>query len=176
VPPNIVLIGFMGSGKSTVGRLVAQQLAWRFVDTDTLIERVAGCDIPALFVREGEASFRERESVILHGVGAGIGQVISTGGGAILREDNVRVLRGSGMVVWLTAHPETIAERTSRRRASRPLLTGEEDPLTKILRLLGERSPIYQKSAHRVVDTTNRSPQAIASEIVRCAERWESME
>jgi shikimate kinase len=86
------------------------------------------------------------------------------------------VLRGSGMVVWLTAHPETIAERTSRRLASRPLLTGEEDPLTKILRLLGERSPIYQKSAHRVVDTTNRSPQAIASEIVRCAERWESME
>jgi shikimate kinase len=165
---NIALIGFMGSGKSTVGRQLAQLLGWHFTDTDSLVERVAGCSIPTLFVRDGEMAFRDRETEILLGVTAGERQVIATGGGAILREENVAALRSAGLVVYLTAHPDVLAERVSRRPGQRPLLTsGEEPALTQILRMLAERGPLYQKACHILVDTSDRSPRALAEEIVR---------
>jgi shikimate kinase len=165
---NIALIGFMGSGKSTIGRQLAQQLGWRFTDTDSLIERVAGCTIPALFLRDGELAFRDRETEIVLGVTAGERQVIATGGGAILREENVAALRSAGLVVYLTARPDVLAERVSRRPGQRPLLTsGEEPALTQILRMLAERGPLYRKACHVLVDTSERSPQALAEEIVR---------
>lgn len=173
MPPNIVLIGFMGCGKSTVGRILAQKLEWRLADTDSVIERIAGCDIPSLFATEGEAAFRIREATAVLGVSAGVRQVISTGGGAILRDDNIAALRAAGLVIWLTARPEVILERTARRQATRPMLMGDEEPLARILRLLGERGPRYQRAAHRIVDTSDRTPQAIAGELLRIAERWE---
>lgn len=166
LPRNLLLVGFMGTGKSTVGRLLAERLGWRLVDTDALIVRVAGKEIPAIFRDEGEASFRDRETTVLLGVCAGERQVIATGGGAVLREENVAALRGAGLVVWLTARAEVIAERTSRR-ADRPLLAGDESPLERVLRLLAARGDAYQRAAHMVVDASDRSPAAIAGEILR---------
>ena len=168
MPDNIALIGFMGSGKSTVGRLLAQRMGWRLTDTDCLVEKVADCSIPELFVRDGEQAFRDQETAILLGVTAGERQVIATGGGAILREENVAALRGGSLVVYLTARPDILAERVSRRPGQRPLLTqGEEPALTKILRMLAERGPLYQRASHVVVDSSERVPQAVVEEIVR---------
>lgn len=166
-PRNLILIGFMGVGKSTVGRILAESLGWKLVDTDAVIAKVAGASVPKLFEREGEATFRARESQIVLGVCAGERQVISTGGGAPLREENGAALRGAGLVVWLTARPEVVAARTSRRAGQRPLLAGEEEPLTKILRLLSERGPIYQRLADHIVDTSDRSPKSASAEILR---------
>lgn len=174
MPPNIVLIGFMGTGKSTIGRALARRLDWRFVDTDLVIEKVAGIDIPTLFLEEGESAFRDREATAILGISAGERQVIATGGGAVLREENVAALRGNGVVVLLTARPEVILERVGRRPEQRPLLAGETSPLARILNLLGERGPTYQKAAHVIVDTSERSPRAVVEEVVRLAERWQA--
>jgi shikimate kinase len=166
---NIALIGFMGSGKSTVGRLLAQKLDWRFQDTDALIEKVAGCSIPTLFSRDGEVAFRDRETTVLLGITLGERQVIATGGGAILREENVAALRSRSLVVYLTAQPEVLAERVSRRPEARPLLMSNpsESPLTRILTMLAERGPLYQQAAHCIVDTSSRTPAALSDEIIR---------
>ncbi len=171
---NLALIGFMGSGKSTVGRLLAQKRGWRFVDTDEEIVRAAGRDIPSLFAQEGEAAFREREAEAVRRIAAGERQVIATGGGAVLREENAAALRGAGLVVWLTARPDVVVARTARRAAERPLLAwGGQDLLAHVLRMLGERGPLYQAAAHLVVDTSDRTPQAVAGEIQRKAARWQ---
>jgi shikimate kinase len=166
---NVVLIGFMGSGKTTVGRLVARQLGWKLVDTDALLTRIEGRSIPEIFASDGEAAFRERESQVVLGVCAGERQVISTGGGVPLREDNASALREAGRVVWLTARPEIVVRRTIKRVSERPLLTegGDEEPLTRVLRMMGERGPLYQRLAELVVDTSDRPPATVASEIVR---------
>jgi len=174
LPRNIALIGFMGSGKSTVGRSLARRLGWRFVDTDAVIERAAGRSIPDVFRQEGEAAFREREADAVASVGAGEGQVIAAGGGAVLRRENADALRNAGLVVWLTARADVVVARTERRVSDRPLLAAKtgNDLLTHILTLLGERGPAYQSAAHLVVDTSDRAPDAIATEIVRKAQKW----
>lgn len=174
LPPNIALVGFMGSGKSTIGRILARNLGWQYVDTDALVVRMTGREIPALFADEGEAFFRDRETEAILGVSVGQNQVISTGGGAVLREENVAALRGAGLVVWLTARPEVVVARTERRAASRPILaaSGERDLLTHVLTLLGERGARYQAAAHLIADTSDRPPESIAVEIARKAERW----
>jgi shikimate kinase len=178
MPKNIALIGFMGSGKSTIGRLLAQRLGWHLTDTDYLVEQVAGCSIPQLFEREGEKAFRDRETAILLGVTMGERQVIATGGGAVLREENVAALRGGSLVVYLTARADVLAERVGRRPGQRPMLDHDHDtgesPLTKILRMLAERGPLYQKSCHLVVDSSDRSPQALVEEIIRGYEKRQS--
>jgi shikimate kinase len=175
LPLNIALIGFMGSGKSTVGRALARQLGWRYVDTDARLVDVAGCDIPTLFAREGETAFREREARIILGISAGTEQVIATGGGAVLRDENVAALRSCGAVIYLTARPDVIVARTERRAEERPLLAnrGDRDLLTHVLALLGERAPRYHAVAHLIVDTSDRTPDLIAAEIVRRTEaKW----
>lgn len=176
MPSNIILIGFMGCGKSTVGRTLASRLGngWRYVDSDQRLVEVAGCDIPTLFMREGETSFRTRETQILTGLSIGERQVIATGGGAVLRDENVSVLRSAGMVVWLTARADVVVSRTAHKEADRPLLAnrGDKSLLAHVLALLGERGPRYQAAAHVIVDTSDRSPDHIAAEIVRKAEAW----
>ncbi len=172
MPGNITLIGFMGSGKSTVGRLLAQRLGWRFTDTDQLVEKVVGCSISTYFATEGETAFRDKETIILLGVTAGERQVIATGGGAILREENVAALRSSSLVVYLTTRPDVLARRVARRPGERPLLTaGEEPALTLILRMLATRGPLYQSASHLLVDTSDRAPGAVVEEIVRRYQR-----
>ena len=175
-PRNIVLIGFMGCGKSTVGKTLANRLGnnWRYIDSDTRLAEVAGCDIPTLFRTEGEAGFRTRETQILTGLCAGERLVIATGGGAVLRDENIPILQEAGLVVWLTARADVVVARTERREAERPLLMnrGDTDILTHVLGLLGERGPRYQKAAHVLVDTSDRSPDSIAAEIERKAQNW----
>ncbi len=171
---NITLIGFMGSGKSTIGRALAQKRGWRYVDTDEVVVRMTGRDIPSLFADVGEAAFRDRETDAVLGLTVGDRQVIATGGGVVLRPENVAALRAAGLVVWLTARPEVVVARTQHRAAERPLLAkGTDDLLAHVLRMLGERGPLYQAAAHLVIDTSDRSPLAIVSEIQRKAARWE---
>lgn len=176
LPRNIVLIGFMGSGKSTVGRALAARLGsgWRYVDSDARLSEVAGCDIPALFRAEGESGFRARETQILTGLCAGERLVIATGGGAVQLPENTPLLRSAGMVVWLTARPDVVVARIERREADRPLLAnrGDKNLLAYVLTLLGERAPRYQKAAHVTVDTSDRNPDSIAAEIERKARVW----
>ena len=171
LPLRVALIGFMGCGKSTVGPLLAKQLGVRFVDIDALIVADAGGRaIPTIFLEEGETAFREREARQI----ALICQssepvVIATGGGAILREENVACLRGSASVVWLAARTDVVVARTMRDR-SRPLLAGaqtREERHARVLSLIGERGPRYQAAAHLIVDTSDRSPLSIAREIER---------
>ena len=157
----------MGTGKTTIGRHLADDLGWRFVDSDTVVERVAGCDIPTLFQQDGEDAFRAQESRAILGISAGLRQVIATGGGAILRPENVAALRSAGTVVWLTARPEVIVARTERRGGARPLLMGDEEPLSRVLRMLGERGPLYQRVADHIVDTSEQAPRILAREIAR---------
>lgn len=164
----------MGTGKSTIGRLLARRLDWQYRDTDLLIERISGRDIPTLFMDEGEDGFRRRETEAILGLSVGERQVISTGGGAITREVNTAALRGAGLVILLTARPEVISARVSQRPDQRPLLEGKEPPLARILRLLGERGPSYQRAAHYTVDTSDRPPTAVVEEILRLGPWWSS--
>ncbi|GAB4458073.1 MAG: shikimate kinase [Armatimonadaceae bacterium] len=176
-PVNIALIGFMGSGKTTVGNLLAQQLGWAFVDTDALIESRAGRPIPDLFREEGEASFRDREAAVIRDVCEARQQVIATGGGAVLRPENVAALREAAWVVWLTARADVVLNRTGNDAATRPILAqGQGDPLTHILRLLGERGPCYRIAADLIVDTSDRPAAAIADEVLRKWERQQKTE
>jgi shikimate kinase len=165
---NIALIGFMGSGKTTVGRLVAERLGWTFTDTDALIVAEARADIPTIFTTEGETSFRDRETRAVTAACAENNQVIATGGGAILRPENAAALREGAFVVWLTARPDVVVARTEAEAAGRPLLArGGTDLLTHVYKLLGERGPVYQRTAHLIVDTSDRTPDEVADEIVR---------
>ena len=149
----MVLIGFMGTGKSVVGRRLAAVTGRRFVDTDRQIEQRAGKSVAAIFRDEGEARFRERESEVVASLAGQEGCVIATGGGMALRPDQIKEL--GGIRVALTASPEVILERTKRRRQTRPLLSGE-DRAAKIRRLLAERAPYY-RLADLAVDTSQMS-------------------
>jgi len=153
--------------------MLARRLNWKYVDTDARLVAIAGCDIPTLFTREGEKAFRDRETTVLLGISAGQGQVISTGGGAVLREENVITLRDAGLIVYLTARPDVVVARTQHKAEERPLLANREgDLLPHVMRLLADRAPLYQKAAHLIVDTSDRTPEQIAAEIARKAERW----
>lgn len=172
-PQNIALIGFMGSGKSTVGRILAGSLGWEVADTDALVEADAGKPIPILFREDGEIAFRDRETQAVCVACSQTKKVVSTGGGAILRAHNVAVLRDSCFVVWLTARPDIVLLRTARTAQNRPLLAQSgDDPnarLAHVLRMLGERSPLYQAASHAIVDTSDRAPESVARDVAR---RW----
>lgn len=166
---NLVLIGFMGSGKSTVGRILHQTLGWPLVDMDGLIERRAGMGIPAIFAVEGEDGFRRRESELLASLEAdGLSRrIIATGGGVILNPENRARLRRLGYVVWLRAPARTILARTSRSH-DRPLLQAEK-PLERIQAMLAERMPLYQETAHLEIETSDLSANEIATGILESA-------
>ncbi len=132
----------MGTGKTTVGQRVARSLGFRFVDTDKMIVKEHGKPIPRIFAEQGEDFFRDAETEMLRRCAAGEKQVISTGGGIILREANRELLRGAGYVIWLRASPESIYERIKRNR-NRPLLQ-TADPLATIRDLLSARSALYE--------------------------------
>src|SRR5665213_1953647 len=170
---NIVLIGFMGTGKSAVGRVLAWRLGWRHVDTDTEIEREMGRTIPEIFTEEGEAAFRARESALLSslrpsltppfltgkgvgGLGLSGGLILSTGGGTPLRPENAALLKEIGTIVWLHVTPESILERVRRSLHERPLLAAHhDDPLGRIQSLLADRAPRYAALADHTLDTSD---------------------
>ncbi len=168
VPHNVILIGFMGSGKSTVGREVASGLSFEFVDTDELIESRSGQTISQIFADKGESAFRDLESEVLASLAARSGLVISTGGGIILDPANRALLEKLGCIVWLDAPEDIIVERVTRNR-KRPLVQ-TDDPRETVTRLLGQRRPLYSETAHLVVVTKGLEIHEIAHGIVESAQ------
>lgn len=164
---NVVLTGFMGTGKTTVGRLVAERLGHDFVDTDVVIEERHG-PIPTIFAEQGEAAFREIERNLARELAARTGIVISTGGRMMLDPANAEALGATGRVYCLVADPDEILRRvtTDPSHIERPLLAGP-DPRARILELLAERTPLYRRFPQ--VDTGGRPPAEIADEIVALA-------
>lgn len=169
LPKNIVLIGFMGCGKSTVARRLAEVLHYPLIDTDQRIEQDARMSIPELFAAVGEEAFRDREAALLREIAASHTprHIISTGGGIVVRPDNRPLLRTLGYVVWLRATEEVIFERTRHNR-DRPLLQ-TTDPRASIHHLLTLRTPFYQETAHLTVDTEGLSSIEVAAGILESA-------
>jgi len=158
---NIVFIGYRGTGKSSVARRVAEALGRRSVHLDDEIARRVGCSIPEFVEREGWEAFRDVESDLIFEFAQEDGLVIDAGGGAILRSENVAVLRATGWLVWLTASPAAIAERIRDDR-SRPSLTGTKSFLDEIEEVLAERMPLYRAAADVTVDTEGLTLDAVA--------------
>ena len=165
VLPTIVLIGFMGAGKTTVGRLVARELGREFVDTDTLVERMARLQIAEIFQREGEEGFRRREIVAIDRAVAIPGRVIAVGGGAVLSADNRTVLKQAGLLVYLRATPETLAGRLTGV-TNRPLLSGTTDRVGRIRDLLVARGPIYETAGDVWIETDRVTAEQAAAEVL----------
>lgn len=161
---NIVLIGFMGTGKTTIGRLLASRLGRPFVDSDRKVEHESGMTIREIFERYGEAYFRQKEKDMIARLSRYNNAVIATGGGVVLSSENMRRLKKNGIIIALTASVETILERTSRRN-TRPLLLdffAREQIVDKLMR---ERHELYQ-NADFSIDTNGNSPQHVINEIM----------
>jgi shikimate kinase len=171
-PPRLFLIGYRGTGKSTVGPLLAAALGWEYLDADDRIEAAAGKTIADIFATEGEAGFRDRESAVLAELCREERRVIATGGGVVLRPFNRELLRAAGYVAWLTAPPETVWERMQAdptTAARRPNLTiGGFD---EVANLMAARESLYRRTAHGTFPTEGRSPQAVAAAILAA---WEA--
>jgi len=159
----ISLVGLPGSGKSTVGRQLARRLQLRFTDSDHVIEQRIGCPIREYFEREGEASFRDIEEQVLDELSQQSG-VLSTGGGAVLRDANRQRLHTRGKVVYLKSTPEELMRRL-RHDTQRPLLQ-VGDPLQRLRELYAVRDPLYRETAHFVIDTGRPSVATLVNMIV----------
>jgi len=160
---NVALIGFMGTGKSSVGRMLAGQLRFEFVDTDELLEKRAGRKISEIFVQDGEARFREMERALVAEMESWRGKVIATGGGLAANEANLNQLKLHSLVVCLWATPEEIWHRV-RRQSHRPLLR-DPNPLEKIRSLLTARKPYYVQ-ADVLISSNNRSVREVSAHIM----------
>jgi shikimate kinase len=168
-PKNIVLVGFMGSGKSTVGRELHQRLGYPLVDMDQVIEQRARKSIAAIFADEGEQVFRDQETSLLKELDDPTAprRIISTGGGVIGREKNRALLRQLGYVVWLNAPMSVILDRTSKNR-ERPLLH-TEDPVARVTALMEARRPLYEEVSHLKIDTAGLDSKELATGILESA-------
>ncbi|MFA4920175.1 MAG: shikimate kinase [Thermodesulfovibrionales bacterium] len=160
---KIVLTGFMGTGKSEVSRELSRILGWNSIDIDAEIEKSQKIPITEIFRQFGEPKFRDIETETIKKFSGNKNVIISTGGGAVLRQDNMDALRENGVIVCLTASPETILHRTSKTN-DRPLLQVDE-PLKKIKELLEFRKPYYEK-ADIMIDTGGKTPLEVAEEII----------
>ncbi|HWL54174.1 MAG TPA: shikimate kinase [Chthoniobacteraceae bacterium] len=166
---NLVLVGFMGSGKSSVGRLLATYLGFRFVDTDAMVVKKAGQPISEIFAQRGEAAFREEETAALRSLVGKQLLVVATGGGIVEREENHPLLHEVGFVVALSATEEVIFERVSRNN-KRPLLQ-TPNPRATISQLLAKRAPLYEAVAEWHIDSTTKTHAEVANEIIAEARR-----
>lgn len=161
---NIFLIGFMGSGKSTIARLLAEKLNSQLIEMDETIEQEAGCTINEIFEQHGETYFRDLESALVESITKQGGCVVSCGGGTVLREKNVENMRKAGVVVYLSATPETIYKRVCHSR-KRPLLNGNMN-VEYITTLMEKRLPIYEKAADLTIDVNEKSKSDIVAEVI----------
>lgn len=167
---TIVLTGLMGTGKTAVGRILAQRLGRPFVDTDAIVERETGMSIPELFASDGERAFREEEAAAIRHNAALRGQVIAVGGGAVVDRRNVTHLRSTGDIVLLTGAVDVLRARIEADGvAGRPLLADAEDLTARLARLGEERSEAYRAAAATTIDTTGRTPAEIADEVLQWA-------
>lgn len=160
---NIVLLGFMGTGKSATGRIVARRLGREFVDMDSLIELRVGKTIPRIFKEDGEPRFREMERRLVVELAGRSHLVISAGGGVVLNSDNVRDFASSGVLICLTSSPEVILQRL-RTDHQRPLLE-EGEKAQRIVELLETRRALYEALPHHV-DTTFLTPERAADKVI----------
>jgi shikimate kinase len=162
---NVVLIGYRGTGKSTVGRILADRLGRELISTDAAVVQRAGLPIPDIVARHGWEHFRDLESQVCRELSARDGLVLDTGGGAILRSENVACLKAGGILFWLTAEVGTIAGRISGD-TQRPSLTGTKSFTEEIEEVLRERLPKYEVAADHRVATDNRTPTEVAEAIL----------
>ena len=170
---NVILTGFMGTGKTSLGKMLATRLGRPFVDIDKKIEDDAQLSIPKIFERYGEPYFRELERAAVKELSERRGLVIATGGGTVKDEENIRLLKSSGVMICLTTEPEEIFNRTMRR-GERPVLDGGgNERLETIKRLLAERKPFYDRADYEV-DTTTWSPIQIIDAICRYLRQFRS--
>jgi shikimate kinase len=160
---NIVLVGFMGTGKSATGKVLAKRLGREFLDMDTLIEKREGKSIAAIFAEDGEPHFRKLERALVQELAGCSGLVIAPGGGIVLNPDNIADFGRSGLVVCLKATPETILKRVGND-TNRPLLQGG-DKLQKIKDLLGKRKALYDAVPHGI-DTDGQTPEQTADAVL----------
>ncbi|MBV9105870.1 MAG: shikimate kinase [Verrucomicrobia bacterium] len=167
---NLVLVGFMGSGKSSVGREIARRWGFRFVDTDATIRQQYRKSIPDIFAAFGEAAFRDEENKVLQDLQNSLHAVIATGGGIVLQPRNRHLLRALGLVIWLTASEEVIWDRVSRNQ-NRPLLqTG--NPRDTVSNLMSKRSPLYGSVADITVETSGLTHRQVADRAVEAIRVW----
>jgi shikimate kinase len=165
---NIVLVGYRGTGKSTVARLLAAQLQWPWFDADVEIESRAGKSIAQIFASDGEESFRDWESRVVADLCARERCILALGGGAVMRPENREAILRQGRVVWLQASPETLWRRIqsdSSTAERRPDLTAQGG-ITEIIATLEARREIYRQCAHSEVDTQGKSPEEVANAIL----------
>lgn len=167
---NLVLVGFMGSGKSSVGRELARRLRFRFLDTDKIIRHRFRKSITDIFASLGEPLFREEENKTLQDLQNSDHGVIATGGGIVLQPRNHPLLRSLGIVVWLTANEEATWERVSRNQ-NRPLLR-TKDPRSTISDLMLTRYPLYRSVADITVETSGLTHQEVADRVVAALRVW----
>ncbi len=165
---NLILIGFRGTGKSTVGKVLAQRMGMEFIDTDELIERRMGLTIQEIVAQKGWSFFRDWERKIISEVAALDGKIIAAGGGAVLYEENVQALKKNGLIIWLKADLQVITARLTKdtkKNAQRPSLTGK-GTLHEIEEIFRVREPIYAQIAMMEIDTSNMPPEAVAEKIL----------
>ena len=165
---NLVLIGYRATGKTTLARLLAEQLGWQWIDADVEIEQRAGKPIARIFAEDGEPAFRDLEVRVIADLCARPRLVLAAGGGAPMRAESRQAMRAGGRVVWLQALPKTIHARMSgdaTTASRRPSLT-DKNPLDEIVHLLAQRAPIYRQTAHLAIDTEGKRPPQIVEEIL----------
>ncbi len=161
---NVYLIGMMGSGKTTVGKLLAEKLQYRFLDTDSLIENVTHKTINQIFAEEGETYFRELESQILAEVSTYIRSVIATGGGIVLKQENWSYLH-HGMIIWLDTPVEVLVKRLAEDE-TRPLLQ-QGDLSDKLTNIIAQRQSLYQQADINISVKSNQTPNDIVEQIIK---------
>jgi shikimate kinase len=167
---HIILIGFMGCGKSSVGYRLSYKLRKCLIDTDRLIEQREGKSIAEIFDQNGETYFRQKETDCLNNLAKELGnRVVSVGGGTPIREENRRILKSSGTVVYLKASPETIYSRV-KHDTRRPLLQCE-DPKRRIESLLAERGPIYESVADVIIEVDGKHIKQVVQEVAEAVQR-----
>lgn len=174
--PNIILVGPMGAGKTTIGRLISQSMGKHFYDLDKVIEDNAGADIPWIFEKEGEDGFRKRETQALESIVHSDTNdlVLATGGGIVMRKENINILRDDALVVYLYASVAQQLYRTSKS-THRPLLqTG--DPRATLKKLFEVRDPLYRDVATLVIETDARHPKSVANKVLDAIKRHLDME
>jgi shikimate kinase len=162
---NIVLIGYRGTGKSSVGKLLSERLGWPVISTDAEIVRRASLSIPQIVERFGWDHFRDLESEVCRDLAGQDRLIIDTGGGVILRQQNVEALKANGVLFWLTADVATITQRISGD-TGRPSLTGTKSFTEEVEEVLRERRPRYQAAADHVIGTDGRTVAQVAEEVL----------
>ena len=161
---NIVLIGYRGTGKSSVAKMLAARTKWPVVSTDLEIIRKAGMPVPDIIRKRGWDYFRDVESEICKQVGKKDRTIIDTGGGAVLRKENVESLRQRGRMFWLTAEVTTVMTRI-KNNSDRPSLTGKKSYVEEVEEVLNERLPLYKAAADHMIPTDDRTIEEVANEI-----------